>query len=51
MPRVILSYDREPREGYTGFIRSWFFWGVFVFIINQINTARGLDNGMRVTEE
>ncbi len=37
------------RESYTGFIRSWFFW-VFVFIIDQINTARGLDNEMRVIE-
>jgi hypothetical protein len=40
------------REGYTvqaslevGFV------GFLFFLNHQINTARGLDNGMRVTEE
>ncbi len=49
MPRVILSYDREPKESYTGFIRSYFFWGFFVFY-PPINTARGLDNEMKMTD-
>jgi hypothetical protein len=49
MPRVIFSYDREPKkENYTSFIRSNFFR--FLFFNPPINTARGLDNEMRMTE-
>ncbi len=51
MPRVIFKlYQGAEEKAMKASLEVVFFW-VFVFIINQINTARGLDNEMRVIEE
>ncbi len=41
------SCVREPKKSYADFIISRCFFWIFVFMINQINTVRGLCNEVK----
>jgi hypothetical protein len=49
-PELFLNMTGSRIESYTGFIKNYFFLSL-LFLYQPINTARGLDNEMRVTEE